>query len=331
MSSRDIIDDTDPRVAYSAMWTRHGSDFAYGNSAHLTGSASATATLRFNGTSVEVYGTVQKASSTRAPLSSYTLEDGSSAMFKPNETSNDQHKVLFFRKEGLAKGEHVLVIRNLIPDDALWLDYFTVDGGSTASGTGVHSLPVGAIIAVALASLFITLAILLLGFFLWTRHHKRKRKSAPRHAYSPIYTRETNRRPVTIRPPNPPQRPQSSTRGSTPRPSRSGTPVTHPTITPYNLDNREPDPPAWGRPNWSLSHSATSLPLGPQHFKPTYSPNARQHGDRTRRSDSRNSRPSSSSAGPSSAPIPAHSQAESYSPQGFPPPYTTVVAQYSGP
>ncbi|KAF9036376.1 hypothetical protein BJ165DRAFT_1533206 [Panaeolus papilionaceus] len=321
-SQRSIIDDTDPRIAYSATtWTIHGSDLSHRNSAHRTNTAGATATFRFNGTSVEVFGNVGKVSSKRTPISTYTLEDGSSASFKPVETSQDQYNVLFFRKQGLGLGEHVLVIKNLVEDDAFWLDYLTVDSDSSgvAVGNATPSLSTGVIVGAALGSLFVTVTILLLGFFLWTciRERRQNMKPTARHTYSPLHAREVSRHPV-IRPPTSSyHRPQSSSRVSTPLPSRTATPPIHPTITPYNLASRDPDPPTWTRPHWSFSHSSTSLPISNQYPKATNSSNT-SLPQTTRAQGSASNRHA-----PSSTPVIQHSRQDSVVAQTFPPPYTT--------
>ncbi|KAF9036377.1 hypothetical protein BJ165DRAFT_632810 [Panaeolus papilionaceus] len=124
-----IVDDTDSRFAYEGSWARHQNDHEYGHSSHLT-HGSGTATLKFRGTSIAVYGTLASDQESQGdpvpPISLYTLENGFSTQYHGHPTTQSQYRSEFFRMDNLPYGDHVLVVKNTAEKDMFLLDYVEI-------------------------------------------------------------------------------------------------------------------------------------------------------------------------------------------------------------
>lgn len=233
--SRLTIDDRDPQVSYSGAWTvgTGTAGLEYNNTYQLSRVAGSTATLSFQGTPgqafqsyssnllfkipgdfVEVYGSIRKKNNpvgTPSPISSYTLEDGSSVTFTPVETDANHFRSLFFEKRGLTNSNHTLVIKNLVQDDFYFLDYFVVGvssdapsiggkshvaasslGGdhkimkgttngasnSSSSSSSSSSINVGTVVGAVVGTMAITLLAVLIGFYCWRRTRRRSKQAS---------------------------------------------------------------------------------------------------------------------------------------------------------
>ncbi|KAF9036375.1 hypothetical protein BJ165DRAFT_632881 [Panaeolus papilionaceus] len=196
--SRLTIDDRDPQVSYSGAWTvgTGTAGLEYNNTYQLSRVAGSTATLSFQGDFVEVYGSIRKKNNpvgTPSPISSYTLEDGSSVTFTPVETDSNHFRSLFFEKRGLTNSNHTLVIKNLVQDDFYFLDYFVVGasgdapsiGGTTngasnssSSSSSSSSINVGAVVGAVVGTMAITLLAVLIGFYCWRRTRRRSKQAS---------------------------------------------------------------------------------------------------------------------------------------------------------
>ncbi|KAF8916686.1 hypothetical protein CPB85DRAFT_1431999 [Mucidula mucida] len=132
------VDDTDPRIKFSAGWSSGGINAEFNATAHGTTVQGASVVFSFSGTHVEVYGTIyQLNGSEPAPISSYTLDDSSLATFVPTRQTDTQYQQLFYSSPVVDDGEHVLAITSTIEDSHFWLDYFAYYPSPSASSTPI--------------------------------------------------------------------------------------------------------------------------------------------------------------------------------------------------
>ncbi|PPR01804.1 hypothetical protein CVT24_001700 [Panaeolus cyanescens] len=202
---------------------------------------------------VEVYGSVRRKNSpagTPSPISSYTLEDGSSTTFTPIETDSHHFRVLFFEKRGLKPdNDHTLVIQNLVQDDFYFLDYFVIgslasSGTSNLSGTGdtnvnspqssgSRSISVGTLIGAVIGTMALTLLIVFVGFYCWRRNRNRIKEGRLESRQNDFPTQEYTAEPSdSTRPPSSLNRTQTA-----------------PPITPYDVNHTTPRP--WASINYN--------------------------------------------------------------------------------
>ncbi|KAI0760913.1 hypothetical protein BD413DRAFT_617434 [Trametes elegans] len=130
-----IIDSADPRIQYNTAWQlQQGDERDYDGTLSFSNEASATATVRFTGTSITVYGALK-------PVGLWNMHslyylDGANlpASFQPpTQVSAEGHQVKFYSSGPLPDGEHTLVIGNM--GQQFWFDYVEIDGSSGQSAT----------------------------------------------------------------------------------------------------------------------------------------------------------------------------------------------------
>ncbi|PPQ73642.1 hypothetical protein CVT24_007628 [Panaeolus cyanescens] len=131
MSTVITYDDRDFVVRYSQPaqghhWTDQTSSQSYQGTLKLTNTRRASATVTFTGTSITVWGLISDRGTGADPVSSYSIDGGSSVTFAPGRTGSTQPRVQFFKSDPLENREHTLEIVNLVEGDFLWLDSFDV-------------------------------------------------------------------------------------------------------------------------------------------------------------------------------------------------------------
>lgn len=132
--ARRVIDDADAAVAYAGVlpginpWVQEGGPDELAGTTHRTNSPGATATFRFTGTSIGVYGTMGQNSILSPPYAaSFTVDDGEPEQYRPPAMDGIARQVLLFERGDLLEGEHTIVVTNILPGTApLWIDYFQV-------------------------------------------------------------------------------------------------------------------------------------------------------------------------------------------------------------
>ncbi|RDB17765.1 hypothetical protein Hypma_001114 [Hypsizygus marmoreus] len=183
MATSFMIDDSDPNVSYSGDWSEVNSSTS--NTSwhwHFTKASGATATLVFNGSTVDVYGGAPFPSTDPA-VSRYTIDGVDLGTTNTTNEVNGPATVswaqLIFHSPPLDDGQHTLTVTYVHGGNGIELDFFSVlpnarsRESSTPMATVKHSTPVGAIAGGTAAGLFMLViaSLLLLGFF------KRRRRS----------------------------------------------------------------------------------------------------------------------------------------------------------
>ncbi|KAF4616781.1 hypothetical protein D9613_008870 [Agrocybe pediades] len=135
MTSTTTFDDRSPFIHYSPGWSERGEQgMDFDGTTMGTNTPGADATLVFNGTTINVFGTIQSDDEDQsdhipAPTSSYSIDGGSQALFTPPNIfqNTTQHNVTFFQATGLAPNvSHTLVI-TMQNKGALFLDWIQVN------------------------------------------------------------------------------------------------------------------------------------------------------------------------------------------------------------
>ncbi|EAU81567.1 hypothetical protein CC1G_02583 [Coprinopsis cinerea okayama7 len=104
------FDDTDGRVAYAGSWTRFSSGNEHQGSAAFTNEGGASATVRFLGNSITIYGSIPPNTIQRAI---YVLDDQPPRTFTSDRSSAARSLVEFMSFTNLVDQQHNLVITNL--------------------------------------------------------------------------------------------------------------------------------------------------------------------------------------------------------------------------
>lgn len=74
-----------------------------------------------------VYGTISpKGAGVPAPVSIYSLDDGSPATFTASQESTTLYSQIFYESPPLQDGSHTLVITSTVENSFFWLDFITV-------------------------------------------------------------------------------------------------------------------------------------------------------------------------------------------------------------
>ncbi|KAM5545309.1 hypothetical protein V8D89_000922 [Ganoderma adspersum] len=124
-----IVDDWDPSLQWNGGWIGLKDEPAPSWDRTLTWGniSSATVTLTFTGTSIQVFGAF-KPVGVWSMQSQYAIDGGSPTTFvPPQEVSEEAYNQSFYHSGSLPEGEHTLKITNL--GAQLWLDYFLVNDG----------------------------------------------------------------------------------------------------------------------------------------------------------------------------------------------------------
>jgi hypothetical protein len=137
-----IVDENDPAVEYSGQWALEGSEkYEYQGTTHKSNSTGNAAIFKFNGTTIDVYGTINGTLDQTTALVSFQLDGGSTRYFLPIDTqSRLRPKWRMFSTSALSAGEHTLRIESLTPD-AFWLDYFIYTPLYITNSPSVSSIP----------------------------------------------------------------------------------------------------------------------------------------------------------------------------------------------
>lgn len=124
MASPVIVDDRDPRIVYSSTgWFLLGGPLEYDSTTHGARTAGATATFKFTGSSVAVYGTISDIGIYQNPVSTYSIDGSSPFTYTGIATSQIQYRQQFFQSSKLVAGDHTLVITAILNNASLWIDY----------------------------------------------------------------------------------------------------------------------------------------------------------------------------------------------------------------
>lgn len=125
MSSRSvIIDNADAQVQYSPGWQANGSPNEYKRTTSNTETQGASFTLKFVGTSVAVYGTLDIVS---LPNTTYVLDGGNPFPFFGQPQPQIQYQQVFYTSPSLPYAEHTLVGSCANGGGRVVLDYFVVE------------------------------------------------------------------------------------------------------------------------------------------------------------------------------------------------------------
>ncbi|PFH50104.1 hypothetical protein AMATHDRAFT_4265 [Amanita thiersii Skay4041] len=118
------IDDFDPRIVYSSGWAPDTSDNInqFNGTVHLSAVVDATATFKFLGLSVTVYGTADHYDTPAISEYSVDNEPPFQLRYQPEERV---YNYVFYQSRPLGQGNHTLVIKNKA-NTFLWIDYLVV-------------------------------------------------------------------------------------------------------------------------------------------------------------------------------------------------------------
>ncbi|KAJ8483001.1 hypothetical protein ONZ51_g4998 [Trametes cubensis] len=150
------VDDDDYRIQFSDDWgVTRSIQQAYDNTMHAVSSLEgATATFKFTGTAVSVYGAVGDVADYGWPSSSYAIDGQVYEMYDFvtaagfSNVTQLRYQVPYFTVQDLPASEHTLVITNTngTSPNTYWLDYIrfypsinSTSGVPTSSGTGALS------------------------------------------------------------------------------------------------------------------------------------------------------------------------------------------------
>ncbi|PIL28497.1 hypothetical protein GSI_08535 [Ganoderma sinense ZZ0214-1] len=140
MATTVTVDDGDPGIEYRGAWTHNpwgNQSVNYGSSVTFTNTSGSTATYRFQGTAIAVFGAFEM-SGTYNVHSSYSIDDGTATDFIPADTFVVfQYNQKFFQSGTLSNDEHTLVITNL--GEEFWLDYLVVTQSPPSTTTTTQS------------------------------------------------------------------------------------------------------------------------------------------------------------------------------------------------
>ncbi|PFH50105.1 hypothetical protein AMATHDRAFT_86001 [Amanita thiersii Skay4041] len=129
------IDDADTRIVYSGDWTPDTTNNLnqFNGTVHLTSMVDASATFKFSGLSIAVYGTVDHFDT--PVISEYSIDDEPPFQLR-YQPEQRVYQYLFYQSKPLRQGDHTLVIKNKA-DTWLIIDYFIVTPHETPATTTV--------------------------------------------------------------------------------------------------------------------------------------------------------------------------------------------------
>jgi hypothetical protein len=187
------VDDTDPRIVYSATgWSAirdtSGNSPAYNQTQHLVRNVGSTAKFAFNGQShrprrfstssllndISMLGTGVIVMGSYGPgltVSSYTLDSALPVSYTAPNTTTEIYGVPFFQPVAFADGQHQLTI-TLTGGDWLWLDEIRYNPSSSPSSP--NKTPTGAIVGGVVSAVG---AVALIAIVVWFFIRNRRRRS----------------------------------------------------------------------------------------------------------------------------------------------------------
>lgn len=121
------MDDVDERIVYggpTGAWAKACAENEFGATTQNTRTARATATYKFNGTGIGVYGTLGVEENVDQFTATFTIDNHQPVLYTPN--SRDlRYRTRFFQSPILYEGEHTLEIKDTTENArAIVLDYF---------------------------------------------------------------------------------------------------------------------------------------------------------------------------------------------------------------
>ncbi|PVF92551.1 hypothetical protein CPB86DRAFT_819533 [Serendipita vermifera] len=232
-----VVDDDDDLIVYSGNWTRRTIDEEYLTSSHQPITVGSNATFRFNGTSIQVYGTIEDGVSQALE---FTLDASKNTTLpSPLNSSLPRHSILYQARD-LLSGQHQLTITYLNTSSSVYLDYWVYNastGEATDSqepdvahspdkGSTSNKRRIGAIIGGVVGGI---LFLLLLAAIILFLVYRRRQQTQPTHAVSEPFTIEPS--PVDPPPTSPHVASISKGKGKA-RQSPSGMASTSSVVTP---------------------------------------------------------------------------------------------------
>lgn len=129
-----IFDDRDPLISYTGgVWVQSGIAVEYNGTTTYSYQKGATASLKFSGTGVSVWGTLSEAYG--LPISSYSIDGGYPTIDIAKTVQTTQYQRLFFQSTELTASSHTLVIIMHSDNTTIFLDFIAVTPLVTASIT----------------------------------------------------------------------------------------------------------------------------------------------------------------------------------------------------
>jgi hypothetical protein len=182
-----IVDESDSAVQYSGHWAIEGSpEYEYQGTTHKSTTAGSTAVFQFNGSSIDVFGTIRGTSDQPDPLIAFQIDDGDKGYFKPPNTGGaTRPKVRFYSTGGLSDSPHTLRIES-VGSGEFWLDYFMYKphSGTPSTSPQQGKVSTGAIIGGVVGGVAGLALIIFLAFFLYRR--RKKYSKVPQEPQHPV-------------------------------------------------------------------------------------------------------------------------------------------------
>ncbi|WWC71974.1 uncharacterized protein I206_105933 [Kwoniella pini CBS 10737] len=197
-----LINDTSPYVTYDQGWKATGVDGSHNfdSTRHVSTIPSSTLTMSFNGSSVQIFGTID------SDHGNYSISlDGIVDGMYSATNWQQLHDVSLFIASGLNDGPHVLELTNLGKSNITTIDFgyavvnstiktdgygYTSPVNATHSGTSTgsndnpkSSSNSGAIAGLVVAVILVTIALGLAGYYVYRKKRQRQRRTT--HSYSP--------------------------------------------------------------------------------------------------------------------------------------------------
>ncbi|KAG8688163.1 hypothetical protein FRC11_005953 [Ceratobasidium sp. 423] len=172
---------TDDEFTYSSLWERQTNKEYYLNStAHATNTPGETATLKFQGPEISVYGGVGPA------FGSFRVQVDSQSPVVLNATTGFTHPPLtLFTTSGLGDGQHTLTITNLEGGKSLTIDYAEYTSRpQTSSSGGSNAGIIGGVVGGVVGALAL---LALLGCY-FIRKRRRARQESLDEPLPPMLT-----------------------------------------------------------------------------------------------------------------------------------------------
>ncbi|KAI0342950.1 hypothetical protein BDW22DRAFT_1218868 [Trametopsis cervina] len=197
-----FIDDSELSILhYAGHWKKGGVPQEFNVTTHGSLWQGAQVSLTFQGTSIQVLGSIGTTAGDGMPVTSYVLDDGEPTTYTAPETSKTTFRQTFYTSPQLSDGEHSLTVNLISNGSTYWLDYFAVtqnkaslpssssvlattisietSSPTTASespdhGTGSRSLQPGAIAGIVLGVLVFVGAVIAVIWLCVRRSRTRK-------------------------------------------------------------------------------------------------------------------------------------------------------------
>ncbi|PFH50102.1 hypothetical protein AMATHDRAFT_85999 [Amanita thiersii Skay4041] len=179
-----IVDDSDAQIVYSpGGWNATTNPNEHNETVHWSTQAGATATFKFSGLRIAVYGTAHPFS--KPAISEYSI-DGGPPYLQRFQADEKMYKHLFFHSPPLGQENHTLVVKNAA-NVFFSIDYFDISPHETptttvtktifASATGTvephHLVNMGLIIGSIIGWMVLLILLLAVAIILRKRHQEK--------------------------------------------------------------------------------------------------------------------------------------------------------------